>query len=80
MVDANSFQPPAECRSLYRHFLETGRIRPVPPGDEGLMRYTGRDIRRMIESGDATWQRYVPEVAHRSALHAGHDPARAAVP
>ncbi|TAE74761.1 MAG: TonB-dependent receptor [Verrucomicrobia bacterium] len=76
MVDANGFKPPAECGSLYRHFLETGRIRPVPAGDEGLMRYTGRDIRAMIERGDPIWRSFVPEAAHRSASHAGHHAAR----
>jgi hypothetical protein len=80
MVDAITFKPPEDCRSLYRHFLETGRIRAVPAGDEGLMRYTGRDIRTMIEKGDSSWQRYVPEVAHRSALHVGHDPAAVEIP
>lgn len=80
VVDAITFKPPEDCRSLYRHFLETGRIRAVPAGDECLMRYTGRDIRNMIESGDPSWRRYVPEVAHRSALHAGHDPAAVEIP
>ncbi len=80
MVDTASFQPPENCRSLYRHFLETGRIRAVPAGDESLMRYTGRDIQKLIEAGDMSWRRYVPKEAHRSALHAGHDPAAIAIP
>lgn len=80
LVDATTFQAPEDCRSLYRYFMETDRIRAVPAGDESLMRYTGRDIRAMIERRDKSWKRYVPEVAHRSALHAGHDPATVEIP
>jgi len=80
LVDATTFQAPEDCRSLYRYFMETDRIRAVPAGDESLMRYTGRDIRTMIERRDKSWKRYVPEVAHRSALHAGHDPATVEIP
>lgn len=69
VVDATCFIPPEDCRSLYRYFLETGRVRPVPPGDEELMRYTGRDILGMIGKGDAKWKELVPEVAHRAAVH-----------
>lgn len=71
IVDALNFHAPEDCRSLHRHFLETGRIRPVPAGDPEWMRCTGRDIRAMIESGDPAWMRYVPEEAHRTARHAG---------
>ncbi len=69
LVDAVNFLPPEECRHLYRHFFETGRVMPVPVGDAELLKFTGRDIRTMIEGGDETWKRFVPEVAHRSALH-----------
>lgn len=69
VVDAKSFIPPEDCRSLYRYFLETGRVRLVPPGDEELMRYTGRDILGMIGKGDEKWKDLVPEVAHRAAVH-----------
>lgn len=69
VVDATCFIPPEDCRSLYRYFLETGRVRSVPPGDEELMRYTGRDILGMIGKGDAKWKELVPEVAHRAAVH-----------
>ena len=69
LVDAESFIAPEGCRSLYRHFLENGKVRGVPVGNEEMMKFTGRDIRAMIEEGDETWKSYVPEVAHRSALH-----------
>jgi hypothetical protein len=69
MVDAMSFIPPEDSRSLYRYFLETGRVRPVPVGDESLMQFTGRDIQGMIARGDEGWKGYVPLEAHRSAMH-----------
>jgi len=71
IVDAVTFRAPEDCRSLHRHFLETGRIRPVPAGDVGLMRHSGRDLRAMIEAGDPEWMRHVPEEAHRTARRAG---------
>ncbi|WP_193212045.1 TonB-dependent receptor [Luteolibacter marinus] len=75
LVDAESFVAPEGCRHLYRHFLETGKVRGVPVGDEELMKYTSRDIRSMIEKGDESWKQHVPEVAHRSAMHVHAAPA-----
>ncbi len=70
LVDAATFEPPADSKYLYRHFVENGRVRAVPVGNEELLTFTGRDIRAMIVAGDERWHRYVPEAAHRSALHA----------
>jgi len=69
LVDATTFIPPEDSRSLYRHFIETGRVRPVPVGDERLLQYTGRDIREMIGEGNQIWKELVPSVAHRAAMH-----------
>jgi hypothetical protein len=69
MVDAQAFVPPEDSKFLYRHFVETGRVRAVPVGDEDLLKFTGRDLHAMIGEGDETWRRYVPVEAHRSALH-----------
>jgi len=69
LVDAKSFIPPEDSRSLYKYFLETGRVRAVPVGDEGLLQFTGRDIQEMISTGDEGWRDYVPAEAHRAALH-----------
>ena len=44
-------------------------IHAIPCGDEKLLKYTGRDIQRMIAAGDETWKTLVPEQAHRAALH-----------
>ena len=69
VVTADSFRAPEREALLYRYFLESGRIRSIPYRDLSLLKFTGRDIQRMIESGDPTWRTYVPEVAHRAAQH-----------
>lgn len=69
VVTADSFRAPDDATHLYRHFMENGRIRSIPYRDLDLLKYTGRDIQRLIRDGDPEWKSYVPEVAHRSALH-----------
>ena len=75
LVSASNFRAPKPYRHLYRHFIENGRIQDVPQGDPELLRYTGRDIRSMIASGDEAWKRYVPAAAHRAAMHCALDAA-----
>lgn len=69
LVDAVSFLPPEDSKYLYRYFVESGRVKAVPVGDENLLKFTSRDIRALIAAGDGTWRNYVPEAAHRCALH-----------
>ena len=69
VVTADSFRAPEDATGLYRYLIEQGRIHSVPYRDLDLLKYTGRDIQRMIREGDPEWRSYVPEVAHRSALH-----------
>ncbi|MCP5535881.1 MAG: TonB-dependent receptor [Akkermansiaceae bacterium] len=69
LVTADNFKTPENLDHLYQHFRENGKIHPIPCGDKGLLKYTGRDIQRMIAEGDETWKSLVPEQAHRSALH-----------
>ena len=69
VVTSDSFRPPEDATHLYRHFTESRRIRSIPYRDLDLLRYTSRDIQRMIQKGDPEWMDYVPEVAHRAALH-----------
>ncbi|MFD0893597.1 TonB-dependent receptor [Luteolibacter ambystomatis] len=71
LVTADNFVPPEGEKHLYRHFLENGMVRSVPCKDTGLLQYTGRDIQRMIELGDATWTDYVPQEAHSIAARRG---------
>ncbi len=69
LVTADNFQTPENLDHLYQHFRQNGMIHPIPCGSEDLLRYTGRDVQRMIAANDETWKSLVPEQAHRSALH-----------
>lgn len=62
-VTAENFRAPEDCVHLYRHFLENGRIIPIPCEDTELLAYTGRSVCRMILAGDPKWHELVPEVA-----------------
>lgn len=61
LVTADTFLAPENCRHLYQHFVENGRILGVPCGDESLLAHTGRDVCRMILANDQTWKDLVPE-------------------
>jgi len=63
LVTADTFLAPENCRHLYQHFVENGRIEGVSCGDESLLAHTGRDVCRMILSGDEQWKDLVPEQA-----------------
>ena len=63
MVSASTFRPPEHWQHLYRHFLDNRMIREVACGDESLLRWTGRNIRRMQDDGDAAWRAWVPAAA-----------------
>lgn len=69
VVTADSFRAPENAAHLYRHFMENGMIHSTPYRDLELLKYTSRDIQELIEKGDPEWKNYVPEVAHRVALH-----------
>ncbi len=63
LVTAENFLAPENCRHLYEHFAENGRIRGLACGDESLLAHTGRDVCRMILQDDARWRMLVPESA-----------------
>lgn len=69
LVTAENFKTPENLQHLYKHFRTNGMIHAIPCGDKELLKYTGRDIQRMIAEGDETWKTLVPEQAHRAALH-----------
>lgn len=68
-VTARTFRAPQGYEHLYRHFIENNLVVDVPFFNEKLLRYTPRDIQKMIETGDPMWKDLVPEVAHRFAVH-----------
>lgn len=69
LVTAESFKTAENVKHLYQHFLDNKMIRSVETGDEALLDFTGRDIKKMIEDGGEEWKEFVPEVAHKAALH-----------
>jgi hypothetical protein len=82
LVTVDNFHAPADCVHLYQHFLDNRRILGLDCADAELLRYTGRDVCRMIVEGDARWHTLVPQVAWAMAeRHAkGHTDARGAIP
>jgi hypothetical protein len=76
LVTAENFLAPIDCAHLYQHFLVNNRIQSIACTDEQLLTATGRDVYRMIHSGDSQWQDFVPEVAWKLAeRNAAHDPS-----
>lgn len=69
VVTADSFRAPEEVSHLYRHFMENGMIHSIPYRDLDLLKYTSRDIQELIQKEDPEWKQFVPEVAHRVAMH-----------
>jgi hypothetical protein len=72
LVTAETFKAPENCVHLYQHFVENGRITGVSCGDPSLLAYTGRDVCRMILSGDERWHELVPEQAWPMAERHAH--------
>jgi hypothetical protein len=72
LVTAETFMAPENCRHLYQHFVENGRIMGVSCGDPSLLAYTGRDVCRMILAGDERWHELVPQQAWPMAERHAH--------
>lgn len=69
LVAADNFKVAKNLEHLYQYFRENGMIHAIPCSDFSLLKYTGRDVQRMIASGDEAWKALVPEQAHRAARH-----------
>lgn len=73
-VTADTFQAPKDSAHLYQHFIENHYIQGIECEDGPLLMSTGRDVNRMIHSGDESWRELVPEVAWEMAVrHATSD-------
>ncbi|MCC8021113.1 MAG: TonB-dependent receptor [Akkermansiaceae bacterium] len=66
-VTAKTFMAPAKYKYLYQHLIENGLIVEVPYFNQKYLLQTPRDIQKMIESNDPSWEEYVPPEAHRAA-------------
>lgn len=68
-VTARTFRSPEGYHHLYQHFLENNLVIDVPFFNEKLMRYTPRDIQKMIIDGDGQWKEFVPVEAQPFSTH-----------
>ncbi|MEY5019491.1 MAG: hypothetical protein RLZ22_579 [Verrucomicrobiota bacterium] len=63
LVTAENFHAPENCKHLYEHFVENGRIRAIPCESDALLDFTSRDVSRMILKDDPQWRELVPKKA-----------------
>ena len=66
LVTAENFKAPENFQHLYQHFRQSNLIHCILSGDDTVMRYTGRDLQKMISQGDDTWKSLVPEQAYKT--------------
>lgn len=64
LVTAENFEVAQHLEHLYQYFRDNDKIHSIPCGDPNLLNYTGRDVKKMIASGDEAWKTLVPEQAH----------------
>lgn len=69
LVTADNFRTPESLSHLYTHFYDNKMIVGVDCSDSSLLDFTGRDIAQMIVEKNEEWRQWVPEEAHRAALH-----------
>ena len=73
LVTAQTFLAPENCRHLYQHFVENGRIHGITcADDEPWLSFTGRDVTRMIHDNDDRWRDLVPASAWLMAERHAH--------
>ena len=69
LVTAEKFRVDDHLKYLYKFFLENNMIRDIKCSNEKLLKYTGRDIKKMIKNKNENWREFVPEVAHKAAMN-----------
>ncbi len=68
-VTAGTYEAPTKYAHLYKYLLDNANIVSVPYFNQKLLFRTPRDIIRMINDCDNSWQEYVPVEAHRMVDH-----------
>ncbi|MCF6311728.1 MAG: TonB-dependent receptor [Verrucomicrobiales bacterium] len=63
LVTAENFKVAQHLEQLYAYFRANNKIHPIQCSDFDLLKYTGRDVQKMIEAGDDKWKTLVPEQA-----------------
>jgi hypothetical protein len=60
LTTADSVELPNDLRSLHRHLVERGRIKPLCNYDERVLHIFSREVLRLIKVHDASWEEMVP--------------------
>jgi hypothetical protein len=60
LTTAENVRLPDELRSLHRHLVERGKIKPLCNYDERVLHIFSRDVLRRIKEHDASWEDMVP--------------------
>ena len=63
LVTAENFKAPENWGYFYQHLMQNNRIRPIGVGDPSLLTMTSRKTLKIIESGEAGWEQWIPEAA-----------------
>lgn len=63
LVTAENFKAPENWHYFYQHLMQNNRIRPIGVGDPSLLAMTSRKTVKLIESGAAGWEQWIPEGA-----------------
>ena len=58
-----TFNPPKKLISLYKYLLENKMIKDIPGCDDINTSLRSKDIRKMLDTSDPTWETMVPEKA-----------------
>jgi len=63
LVTADNFKAPKNWQYFYQHLMQNTRIRPIGVGDPSLLAMTSRKTVKIIESGEAGWEKWIPDEA-----------------
>lgn len=60
LMTVDNVEMPANVRGLYRHIVESGRIKQLDNFDEGVLHIFSRDVLKRIKDEDPSWDSMVP--------------------
>jgi hypothetical protein len=60
LTTADNVEMPDGLRSLHRHLVERGKIKPLCNYDESVLHIFSREVLRLIKVHDASWEEMVP--------------------
>ncbi|HAV13169.1 MAG TPA: nicotinate-nucleotide adenylyltransferase [Opitutae bacterium] len=63
LVTASNFKAPEKWQHFYQHLIENERIHAIGVGNPALLSMTGRKTLKLIETGAAGWEEWVPQEA-----------------